>query len=275
MGRVMTVGADIQLCLPPVVCSPNETCLPGLGSCVAGQCVYKTGYQGLATLPQAWATQYCDLNMGTCNGIWHSPDNTPLAVAQAVGTKMGRPLCTTAPAGTTCVGITAPPPLVVGNSQRTIDPSTGRTVALWGLGTTWASGLCYEITGPGGTAVVAVTDRCGGYCNCKQISNGQVIPYQECGGCIDATTHTDVNPQCTCVGNAPPVYTQCCGRGCPTMSTNGFCDWCAANNHPHFDLDDATFAHVCGPDGPMYGSCQLSKAHFLPCYDALAVWPPR
>jgi hypothetical protein len=171
-GHTLNIGADIQLCLPPVVCSPNETCLPGLGSCVGGQCIYKAGYDGLATLPQAWATEYCDLTLGQCNGIWHSPDNTPLVVAQTVGAKLNRPLCTSAPAGTTCVGIMAPPPLVVGNSQRTIDPSTGRTVALWGLGTTWASGLCYEIAGPGGTAVVAVTDRCAGYCNCKLISSG-------------------------------------------------------------------------------------------------------
>jgi hypothetical protein len=53
------------------------------------------------------------------------------------------------------------------------------------------------------------------------------------------------------------------------------CDWCASNNHPHFDLDDAAFAHVCGDQGAMYGSCQLSKARFVPCLDPHPDWPPN
>jgi hypothetical protein len=262
-GVTTQIAPGIEICLPPVVCTQSETCPRGLGNCVAGKCVFNAGYEGLATLPQAWATEYCDLTMDGCNGAVLNP--LPSDVAAAVATMYGDPVCADSPDATgTCVGIAAPPPMMAGNSQVAIDPSTGKEVALWGLGMTAASGLCYQVTGAGGTAVVAITDRCGGYCECGSGS------YNECGDCINAT---DTTTECPCVGTAPPLYTTCCGRTCAGGGTTT-CDWCANNNHPHFDMDNATFAHVCGPAGPMYGSCQLTQVQIIPnCYPASPTWP--
>ena len=67
-GRVLDVGTDIELCLPPAVCNP-ETCPPSFADCVNGACVFKGGYKGLETLPEAWATQYCSLAAQACHGV--------------------------------------------------------------------------------------------------------------------------------------------------------------------------------------------------------------
>ena len=53
-GSVLQVASGVSVCLPPVVCTPSETCPHGLADCVDGVCVFKPGYQGLATLPEAW-----------------------------------------------------------------------------------------------------------------------------------------------------------------------------------------------------------------------------
>jgi hypothetical protein len=152
--------------------------------------------------------------------------------------------------------------MVVGNSEEAVDPRTNMRVATWGLGLTEASGLCYRVAGPGGAAVVALTDRCGGYCKC----NGS--GFQECGPCVNAA---DMQVNCSCVGDVPGVYGQCCGDGCAT--TQGNCDWCASNNHAHFDLDVATFNHVCG-SAAANGSCQLTQAQYGPCLTPNPAWPP-
>ncbi len=269
-GKVLDVAADIRLCLPPTVCAP-ETCPHELGDCVNGECVFKAGYLGLATLPEAWATKYCDLNAGTCNGV--SQIQPPLTTATQLSSGTGYPLCAGASAGETCVGIVASPPMMVGNSEITKDPATGDYAALWGLGLTEATGLCYEISGPGGSALVAITDRCAGYCRCDGKSD-----YEECGACVNSA---DLHPTCPCVAPVPPLYDSCCVRGEPLLcgarpadDALAQCDWCASNNHPHFDLDDATFAHVCGAEADK-GSCQLSKAKFVECRAPEASWPPN
>jgi hypothetical protein len=257
LGHDVRIGTSIELCLPPIVCAPSETCPSGLGDCVNGQCVYKSGYQGLATLPEAWATQYCALKSGDCNGAVQVV--LPLDVANAVAAKFGQPLCADNPSAPSCVGIVASPPTMVGNSQLTTDPATGQQVKNWGLGVTPASGLCYEIEGDGGKAIVAIMDRCGGWCGCGGASD------LECGSCLNKS---DMKPQCPCVGAAPPLYNQACPG-----SISPRCDWCANNNHPHFDLDDDTFAHVCGPQGPTKGSCKLKSAKYVACYPARPNWP--
>jgi hypothetical protein len=258
-GTALHVAANIDLCMPSMVCDP-ETCPPPLGQCVGGRCVFGSGYQGVATLPQAWATYYCTLATGGCHGV--TQIDFPEVTAQMIGTQLGHPLCDTQ-ASDKCIGIAASSPMVVGNSQVAIDPATGQLVKLWGLGLTEASGLCYQISGPGGTAIVALTDRCGGYCKCA----GNAA-FQECGPCTNSSSLT---PNCPCVGTAGTLYTQCCGRGCAT--TNAECDWCASNNHPHFDLDTATFNWVCGAQANL-GSCQLSAVSYLPCMTPKA-WPPH
>lgn len=257
-GRALAVAPDVEVCLPKVVCNA-ETCPPQLGTCVAGACQYKAGYSGLQTLPEAWATYYCDLQAGGCHGVTqvHFAEETAATVAK----NLALPTCY-ANGGTKCVGIVASPPMMVGNSQEAKNPD-GTIVANWGLGMTEASGLCYEIEGPGGAAVVAITDRCGGYCKCK--GSG----FQECGPCVNAA---DMQTNCACVGAVPGVFGQCCGLGCGG-AVKADCDWCASNNHPHFDLDTATFNHVCGGSAGN-GSCKLGKARFVPCLTPEAAWPP-
>jgi hypothetical protein len=151
---------------------------------------------------------------------------------------------------------------MAGNSQVAVDPATGKTIAAWGLGMTAASGVCYEITGDGGTAVVGITDRCAGYCKCGSGA------FNECGNCIN---QPDTTTECACVGTAPPLYTSCCGRTCGAAQQ---CDWCANNNHAHFDLDVATFNHVCGPSGQSLGSCKLKTVRLIQnCYSPKPNWP--
>jgi hypothetical protein len=152
--------------------------------------------------------------------------------------------------------------MVVGNSQVAVDPSTGKFVSAWGLGLTEASGLCYELDGPGGTVLVALTDRCGGYCKCK--GSG----YQECGPCVSAP---DMEPNCACVGPVPGLYTNCCGNGCASPVEQA-CDWCASNNHPHFDLDTGAFGRLCGAESGA-GSCRITGVRPVVCATPVA-WPP-
>jgi hypothetical protein len=253
------VADNLDLCMPPVVCT-SETCPPTLGDCVNGRCVFKTGYSGVQTLPEAWVTYYCELSTAGCHGV--TQIEYPEVTAQKIATATGMPLCDQSSGSGECVGIAASPAMIVGNSQEAKDPSTGQTVSNWGLGMTEASGLCYELTGPGGKALVALTDRCGGYCKC----NGS--GFEECGPCVSAP---DMSTQCPCVGTAPPAYTACCGNGCGGAVT-ATCDWCASNNHPHFDLDTGTFNHLCAGQSSL-GSCKLSAVKYLKCAD-VSGWPP-
>ena len=257
-GTPRTIAPGIELCVPQVVCTA-ETCPPPVGTCSAGSCVFAGGYKGLATLPEAWATYYCDLTTGGCHGVTQI-DYAEVTAGQ-ISTALGIPTCAASPGAAKCVGIAASSPLLVGNSQEAIDPATGKPVQLWGLGLTEASGLCYELKGPGGTVLVALTDRCGGYCKC----NGS--GYQECGPCVSAA---DMAPNCPCVGTVPGLHTECCGMGCPTTQAN--CDWCASNNHPHFDLDTAAFNKLCGAEA-INGSCKLTSVSPTPCL-APKSWPP-
>ncbi len=243
-GHVLNVTPDISLCIPPQHCLP-ETCPPTLGKCVNDACVYDAGYSGLETLAQAWATHYCDLQSGACQGV-HQNDPV-LTTAQNVAAKAALPLCKSSSAGAKCVGIVANPPMMIGNREK-----FGEN---WGLGLTEPSGLCYEVTGPGGSALLAITDRCGGYCKCPSLGAND---FNECGQCKEAT---DLTPLCECRG----------ANSCATTTEQ--CDWCAANNHPHFDTDDDTFNHLCG-DEAIKGSCQLTNVKFVPCLTPSTSWPP-
>ena len=261
-GQVVVVDAGVELCLPPTVCNP-ETCPPQLGSCDGGACVYNAGYAGVRTLPEVWATYYCELPSGECDGVTQLQ---PVATTAArVAQQFGIPLCANVGAGAAgvCVGVSGSSPMVIGNSEEAIDPSTNQRVAKWGRGLTEASGLCYRIAGPGGDAIVALTDRCGGYCKCA--GSG----FEECSPCVNAP---DLQVNCSCVGSVPGVYGQCCGAGCASPEAD--CDWCASNNHAHFNLDNDTFAHVCGSGAVVKGSCQLSAAQYVPCVQRSPAWPP-
>ncbi|MDJ0764495.1 MAG: hypothetical protein QNJ97_16075 [Myxococcota bacterium] len=259
-GKVHYVTDDIQLCLPPTICN-LETCQADLGSCPNGpdgECIYADGYDGLRTFPEAWATWYCELtDQGGCQGTIEAATKDVKEAAQAF---LGIPYCYK-DTSTKCLGITAFSPLMGGNSRLALDAS-GNALRKWGLGLTPASGLCYELEGMTGTkAVVAVTDRCAGYCDC---GNGM----EECGNCMvqGAQEPDDVFPSCPCVGNVPSMGPA--GEACPGQQT---CDWCMTNSHPHFDLDAHTFNHICA-SAAAQGSCQIKSARMVECMEP-TTWP--
>lgn len=232
-----------------------------MGSCpggVDGECVYKTGYEGLRTFPEAWATWYCELtDGGGCQGTLEVATKDFKEAAQAA---LGIPYCYK-DTSTQCLGVVAFSPLMGGNSRLAKDGS-GVPIATWGLGLTPASGLCYEIEGmTGKTAVVAVVDRCAGYCDC---GNGM----EECGNCLLAGFQgsQDATPSCPCVGTVPSMGAD--GDTCPLQQT---CDWCMTNSHPHFDLDIHTFNHICDTDA-IQGSCRIRTVKPVKCMEP-TTWP--
>eukprot|EP01041_Mallomonas_annulata_P007854 gene7854-16071_t len=258
----LAVSPTISIYIPEAICKP-ENCPVGLGTCVDNKCVYAAGYDGLKTHPIAYATEYCTLSPDGCLGVTHI--NTPYTTAKNIATSLNLPICYESNHNEKCVGIFASSPMMFGNSQEAIDPSTGRVVSTWGMGLTEASGICHKLVGPNGQEViVAQTDRCGGYCTCTGL-----VSKQECGPCVNKA---DLTPGCPCVGT-DPLYGQCCGLasyGCPAV--DAACDWCASNNHPHFDLDVDTFDYLCG-SGKGAGSCQITSVTPFQCMTPLT-WPP-
>ena len=267
-ATILTVSPTISVYIPYQVCRP-ENCPPSVATCdtKTNTCVpiAGSGWTRLTTWPQATVTNYCTLTTTGCQGV--TQIQTPYTTATTVGKNLGYPLCAS-DNSVTCVGIVASPAAMVGNSQEATDPSTGTFVKNWGMGLTEASGVCYKLVGPGGaTVIVATTDRCGGYCTCSAQSS-----KAECGPCVNAA---DLAPGCPCAGTVGTEYSSCCGldKYCPgNAKVDAECDWCAAQAHPHFDLDTDTFNAVCGSQAGD-GSCILASAHPIQCMTPLA-WPP-
>ena len=60
-----------------------------------------------------------------------------------------------------------------------------------------------------------------------------------------------------------------CGEGTKVVND---CDWCASNNHPHFDLDIGAFDHICDTE-LLDGSCRLTDIKPVTCMKPNK-WPP-
>lgn len=258
LGSVFSVTSSIEVCLPPVYCNP-ETCPPALGQCVNGQCQYLSGYKGLATYPHAIATYYCQLDTGGCNGAL---GGSIFDMATTAASHLHLPLCTPTSTGN-CMGIAATSPMLMGNSQIAHDALANGNVPLWGLGLSYVSGVCYELTGPGGQVTVAITDRCAGYCRCDGSVASDQASYHECGQyqCYDSP---QMHPNVPCVGTLPQIgFPSCGGFGCASTPVQQ-CDWCASNNHPHFDLDVYAYNHVCGSAGTA-GHCDITGVKIISC----------
>jgi len=72
-------------------------------------------------------------------------------------------------------------------------------------------------------------------------------------------------------GSANIQVTDCCAGypgnpSClsPQGETDGMCDWCAANDNQHFDLDWNSYATVCGNQVDA-GHCVISSARQIGC----------
>lgn len=263
-GVYQKISDTVTIFRPPVECSP-VTCMKSLGGeCQPdGTCEYTGPFQPFIDYPHAMATHYCELKTGGCSGAIGDPRPEIKKVRGEVlqGTSPEPP-----PGGAvskaTVFGVTANPPLMIGNSAVGVNSVTGKRVASSYQGSTAVSGVCYDVEGPGGRAILVAGDRCGGYCKSGCTADG--AGAEECGSCVGAVDG-EPTPNPPCVGAVPGLYSSCRGEsvyGCtpPVLSE---CDWCASQNHPHFDLDNASYATVCGGDPA--GSCELTRVTPFRC----------
>lgn len=264
-ASLQVINANITVYIPWQYCLP-ENCPSTLGQCnyTSNTCEFFAPYNGIATYPKAYVTNYCTLEPNGCLGVTYI--NPPYTTASYIAGNWSLPICQDMGSPQTCVGIFASPSTMNGNAQTALYVNNGTPVTNWGLGLVEASGVCYELTGPyGDKVIIGQTDRCGGYCTCDD------QPVQaECGPCVNSPNLT---PNCPCVGSVEPLYDDCCGLplySCPTLNVE--CDWCASQSHPHFDLDIATFNYVCGADA-IRGSCEMTNVVPFNCYEPLP-WPP-
>lgn len=264
-------GRDVTYYLPNVEPSP-VTCMKSLGGEVQadGMCKYTGEYQPFS-YEHAYGTNYCDLgplnptkqSWSGCSGALGDPRPTIVAAQKAVLSKA--PGTEPPPWGpvdaNTIFGVTANPPMMIGNSDEGVNIQTGKPVGHSYQGSTSVSGLCYDVIGPnGGRAILIPGDRCAGYCynDCqdKHDFNAGDTNVAECGHCVQ-NADNDPQPGPPCVGTVPGMYNVCKGMGAYGCEAPVFneCDWCSSQNHPHFDMDNDSYNVVCGgtpkpPPGP-------------------------
>jgi len=70
-------------------------------------------------------------------------------------------------------------------------------------------------------------------------------------------------------GSANIQVTDCCAGypsspSCVTSPSDAYCDWCAHNDHTHFDLDWDSYARVCAGQTDN-GHCTLNSAVEIAC----------
>ena len=223
-----------------------------------GTCKYPSSYKPFLEYPHAMGTNYCGLEVGGCSGALGDPRAIIEQVRDAIlsGKSIEKP-----PNGPvtkdTRFGVTANPPLMIGNSGEGVNLVTGKRVASSSQGSIFQSGICYDVIGPGGRAILIPADRCAGYCLPGCGKTGKVSDGIECGPCVSKIKGSPT-PNPPCVGTVPGLYSTCSGMpdyGCKEAVLQR-CDWCASQNHPHFDMDNATYNAVCGAGG--IGSCELT-----------------
>eukprot|EP00026_Physarum_polycephalum_P015230 Phypoly_transcript_15866.p1 GENE.Phypoly_transcript_15866~~Phypoly_transcript_15866.p1 ORF type:complete len:220 (+),score=29.69 Phypoly_transcript_15866:182-841(+) len=146
-----------------------------------------------------------------------------------------------------------PPPPPSGGS--------GAAAATWYCSLDGSQGSCF----PGACGTYAKVPGTEGIAatNPKLFSLGSksVCQYQQaaCGTCWKLTGPA---------GSRLVGITDCCAGyagnpSCYAGSKTDYCDWCAGNDHQHFDLDTDSFRAVCGDIG--LGSCHLNSAVQVTC----------
>lgn len=298
-GRYVQVNADVVIFLPYVFPTP-VTCMASLGytpnaTSLIG-CNYPPDFEPFMEFPWAVTTQYCGLEEGGCAGAIGDPR---LFVNQTRNYTLHGLNKDPFPFGpineTTRFGIMANPPLMIGNSGEGINLLTGKQVTYAYQGASARSGICYDIKGPGGRAILLATDRCAGYCvstnqaacdcvtaTALDLTDPIVDHVAECGTCVH-TLGTTTMPGQPCVGNVNipskgiNPYSDCWGNGFPIVNLTcphpvfGHCDWCASQNHPHFDIDIVTFNLLCG-EWNKDGSCVLEAVQPFQCVPPGMFW---
>lgn len=235
------------------------------GSCVNGACVCTGGYTGRDCsmppggfnfpnpIPAARATKFADLNgsdgqleMTTCfgnfpGGKWVSRNYLPPGVT----------------------GIAAVNPTLYGSRFAFGAPNqyTPKSVTGSYTGIGQSCGHCFNLTKGSSSAVVMVVNRCGGFCQAQSAVGPCAVngsTSTDCGYCVTPTT-TPTTIGCSCMSK---IAIQTNGY-CDATSTAHHCDHCAANDHPHFDLDTDTLNQLCGDANA--GVCNLDSFQWVPC----------
>ena len=274
-GKIVKVNDNVNIYVPEVTCT-SVTCPKTMGECQPdGTCKWKNGFVPLLQYPHAMSTNYCELETGGCAGSMGDPRNFIAKAREHIlsGKSLQPP-----PNGpvdeNTIFGVTAPPPIMVGNSGEGVDTITGERTKNWGQGMSPYTGIAYDIIGPGGgRAIIFIYDRCAGYCGSSCGDQDPKENVAECGHCA-SKQDANVKPGCPCVGTVPGLYDDCCGLsnyGCSSLFNS--CDWCASQNHPHFDLDNTTYNNVCKVEGVLdIGSCELKVVTPFQFSNPLELW---
>eukprot|EP01084_Bolivina_argentea_P058027 105959_1 len=243
--QMQKIGTNSYVCLPNAC--DYDMCDPGLGTCNNSYAAINSGcefsvsgnYTGMSTFPYGVSTEYCTLGSGSgCQG-----GACGTRLSSAVLSKYG------------VTGIAAVNPAIFGLDENRVKYMSG----IWGQGCTTNSSICYYLEGPAASVNVMITDRCAGYCNCQ----GSKTSWYDCGQCdLSWNDPSKIYPSCPCVGNDGDMYKTCCGND-PECSVplNAQCDWCAGNNHAHFDLNIEAFNKICGSQA-VRGHCVLKQ--FVP-----------
>jgi len=234
----------------------------GHGFCNSGACLCDPGWTNFDCsvpkggfpyyVPPASATWFCSLSSGGCDpGMCVGGDG-----AQWSG------LNGNLPPGIT--GVAAVNPTLYGE-RRSSAQTPGGQYSYVGSGCF----ACYKLTHAQTSVNVIVVDRCAGdcrgtpahYCDPNGL-NGE----SECGNCL--AEGIQPIPVCSCYSPNATAYNGLC-QG----NQNIICDWCAQNDHPHFDLDQDTYNTLCGSDAPA-GHCNLDSADLIDCGGLItAPWP--
>jgi len=242
----------------------------GYGDCINNSsCSCTSGYTGRDcsspssgfpySRPAAAATYFCQLETGGCTG--------GMCIGGASG-DLASFTSANLPDGIS--GIAAVNPTLYGSryfyssSRRAINQTVGGAYSYVGQG----CGACFKLTKGTVSVTVTVIDRCAG--DCKADASGSPCePYgeyeSECGIC-QANNQKSV-PVCSCYSPNAISYNGICNG-----KNNVICDWCAGNDHPHFDLDQTTFTKLCQGDA-IKGHCDLDSFQSISCSDFKGPWP--
>jgi len=241
----------------------------GYGSCVNNNsCACTSGYTGRDcstpsggfpyTPPVAAVTYFCQLENGGCTA--------GMCIGGASGVFSS---FTTANLPDGITGIAAVNPTLYGSryyyssARRAINQTVGGSYTFVGQG----CGACYKLTKGSVSITVTVIDRCAGDCKAQQ--NGVCDPsgaYEsECGIC-QANNQKSV-PVCSCYSPDATKYNGIC-----LGKNNVICDWCAGNDHPHFDLDSTSFNKICQGEAAS-GHCNLDGFQSISCNPFKGPWP--
>lgn len=235
----------------------------GHGQCSGGKCACTDGYTGRdCSVPPggfkyatpATVTQFCQLETGGC------------AAGMCVGG--GQFDGSNLPPGVD--GVAALNPTLYG-SRYAYAAGSGMGVpnTLNGMYSFvgQSCGTCWKLTRASVSIVVTVVDRCAGYCRATttspQTCSASADGGKECGECIQAGQTSA--PQCSCLSSDHTA------GWCGGVAT-AHCDWCAANDHPHFDLDITAQMKICG-DQAYSGLCSIDSFQMVACPDMLGPWP--